>query len=76
MGVVADDAVAGDLERMAVEELLGATPHSKEDLQREAQSVSYAEAAAALREALATQILLAPVDTAKPGERFADYPWF
>jgi hypothetical protein len=42
----------------------------------EAQSVSYAEAAAALREALATQILLAPVDTEKPGERLHDYPWF
>jgi hypothetical protein len=43
---------------------------------REAQTASYAEAAAALREALATQILLAPVETQKPSERFGDYPWF
>ena len=75
-GVSADDAAAGGLERMAVEELLGAPRRWKEDLVREAQSASYAEAAAALREALGSQILLAPVDTPKPSERFADYPWF
>jgi hypothetical protein len=72
----ADDAVPGGLERMAVDELLGAPRRWKEDLAHEAESVSYAEAAAALREALTTQILLTPVGTAKPGERFQDFPWF
>lgn len=72
----ADAAVAGGLERMAVDELLGAPRRWKEDLILEARSVSYAEAAAALREALSTQILLAPADAAKPAERYHDYPWF
>ena len=72
----ADEAVPGHLERMAVEELLGAPRRWKEDLIHEAQSVSYAEAAAALREALATQLLLAPAEAPKPDPRYHDYPWF
>lgn len=74
--ITADEAVPGGLERMAVDELLGAPRRWKEDLVREARSVSYAEAAAALREALTTQILLAPASAPKPGERYHDFPWF
>ena len=74
--VTSDDDATGLLERTAVEELLGAPRRSRDDLLREAESVTYAEAAAALREALTTQIFLAPVDTAKPSERLHDYPWF
>ena len=74
--VRADEAVPGGLERMAVDELLGAPPRWKEDLIHEAESVSYAEAAAALREAMTTQILVAPASAARPGDRLHDYPWF
>jgi len=75
-GVRADEAVPGNLDRLAVDELLGAPRRWKEDVVREAQSVSYAEAAAALREALTSQLLLAPADAAKPAEGLHDYPWF
>ena len=71
-----DDAVAGGLDRMAVDELLGDRRRWKEDLVREAEAVSYAEAAAALREALGTQLLLAPATAPKPHERLHEFPWF
>lgn len=74
--LVADEAVAGGLDRMAVGELLGAPRLWKEELAREAEVVSYAEVAAALREALATQLLIAPAAVPKPDERWHDYPWF
>jgi hypothetical protein len=71
-----DGAVAGGLDRMAVDELLGAPRLWKEDLAARVESVSYADAAAALRSALATQIVLAPARTPKPAGEFADFPWF
>jgi hypothetical protein len=72
-----DEAAPGALERMAVDELLGAPRRWKEDLAAAAESPSYAEVAAALRSALATQIVLAPVHTTKPaGRELADFPWF
>ena len=72
--LAADEAVAGGLERLAVDELLGAPRRWKEDVARESEAVSYAEAAAALREALATQILLAPAGAAPPGPRCTPTP--
>jgi hypothetical protein len=49
----------------------------KEQLAEQARAVSYADAAAALRGALATQILLVPAGTPKPADRpLADFPWF
>ncbi|MEA2444320.1 MAG: zinc protease, partial [Thermoleophilales bacterium] len=72
-----DQAAPGALEQMAVDELLGAPRRWKEDLAAAAESPSYAEVAAALRSALATQIVLAPVHTTKPaGRGLADFPWF
>lgn len=71
-----DEAVPGGLESMAVDELLGAPRLWKDDLAREAEAVSYAEVAAALREALSTQLLLGPASVPRPAERFRDYPWF
>lgn len=69
-------ATAGRLEAMAVDELLGAPRRWKEDLLREAESVSYAEVAAALREALGTQLVLGPASAPKPAESLNDFPWF
>jgi zinc protease len=74
--VCAHEAVAGNLERMAVDELLGAPRRWKEELIDEAKSVSYAEVAAALREAMTNQILLAPANAASPSDRFHAFPWF
>ncbi len=74
--LAADEAVPGGLDRMAVDELLGAPRAWKEDRAREAEAVSYAEVAAALREALATQLLLAPAVVPGPDARRGDYPWF
>jgi hypothetical protein len=72
-----DEAAPGMLEQMAVDELLGAPTRWKEDLAAAAESPSYAEVAAALRSALATQIVRAPANTTKPADRgFADFPWF
>jgi hypothetical protein len=72
-----DDAIPGGLDRMAVDELLGAPRLWKEDLAGQAEAASYAEVAAALRQALTTQIVLAPASTPKPeGRPFADFPWF
>jgi hypothetical protein len=72
-----DAATAGGLDRMAVDELLGAPRLWKEDLAARAESVSYADAAAALRSALATQIVVAPAGTPKPAHaELADFPWF
>jgi hypothetical protein len=71
-----DEATAGGLDRMAVAELLGTPRLWKEDLAREAQGVSYAEVVAALREALTTQILVAPANVANPDGRRREYPWF
>jgi hypothetical protein len=72
-----DEAAPGMLEQMAVDELLGAPRRWKEDLAAAAESPSYAEVAAALRSALATQIVRAPACTSKPADRgLADFPWF
>ena len=71
-----DEAVAGGLDAMAVDELLGAPRRSKHDIVREIDSVTAAGAAGALRDALATQLLVAPAGVPKPAERLHDYPWF
>jgi hypothetical protein len=72
-----DDSVPGALEQLAVDELLGAPRQWKEDVAAAAESVSYADAAAAVRSGLATQIVLAPVSTPMPTSRpLADFPWF
>lgn len=68
------DAVPGGLDYMAVNELLGGRRLWKDDLAREAEVVTYAEVAAALREALATQIMLGPSDAPRPSERLRGYP--
>ena len=75
-GLADDEAVAGGLDRMAVGELIGAPRLWKEDLAREAEAVSYAEVAGALREAMATQILIAPAAVPDPGGGRHEYPWF
>lgn len=71
-----DEAVPGGLDYMAVDELLGAPKLWKEDLAREARAVSYAEAAAALREAMTTQLVIGPAGAANPSGRLNDFPWF
>ena len=72
-----DDAIPGALDQLAVDELLGAPRMWKEDVAAAAEAVSYAEAAAALRSALTTQIVLAPAAVPKPADRaFAEFPWF
>ena len=74
---LADDAaVAGGLDAMAVAELLGAPRRWKDDLAREARGATSTESAAALREALATQLVVGPAAAPKPAERLHDYPWF
>ena len=76
--LAADESAAGALEAMAVDELLGAPRTWKEDTAAAAEAVSYAEAAAAMRSALASQIVLAPAGTAKPQttRQLVDFPWF
>jgi hypothetical protein len=75
--LASEEAAPAGLERMAVDELLGAPRRWKEQLAAEAESLSYAEVAAALRSALATQLVLAPADTPRPADRgLADFPWF
>jgi hypothetical protein len=79
MRAIADpEAVPGGLDYMAVNELLGAPRMWKEELAREAEAVSYAEVAAALREALTTQLVLAPAGTPGPAGalELRDFPWF
>ena len=71
-----EDATAGALDAMAVNDLLGAPRRWKEDLAREADAVTVAEAAGALREALATQLIAGPAAVPNPAERLHDYPWF
>ena len=76
-GLADDQAVPGALDGMAVDELLGAPRQWKEDIAQAAESVSYADAAAAVRSAIATQIVLAPAGTPKPADRqLGDFPWF
>jgi hypothetical protein len=71
-----DEAVPGGLETMAVDELLGAPRRPKDDLAAEIEAVTTTEAAGALRDALATQLLVAPASVPKPAERLHPYPWF
>ncbi|MEA2481041.1 MAG: hypothetical protein QOJ07_2963, partial [Thermoleophilaceae bacterium] len=64
------------LDQIATDELLGGPRRGKEDLLAEAEAVTAASAAGALRAALDTQLVLAPAGTARPDRSLAGYPWF
>ena len=73
----ADAAVPGGLDALAAGELLGAPRRLKEDQAAAINAVSAADAAAALREAMRTQLVLAPATVSKPDRPLlGDYPWW